>query len=68
MNSGRRSVLNHGILVETDLAAFADGRGPQGYLPAVLRGVNCYDPSEMGHQKTITERIERWNRQTACYK
>jgi len=29
---------------------------PQGYLPAVLRGVKCYDPSELGHQKAITER------------
>ena len=56
MNSGRRSVLNHGILVQTDLAAFENGHVPQGYLPAVLRGVKCYDPSELGHQKAITER------------
>ena len=59
MNSGRRSVLNHGILVETDFAALEDGHLPQESLPAVLRGVKCYDPSKMGHQKAITERIEQ---------
>ena len=59
MNSGRRWVLNHGILVETDFAALEDGHLPQESLPAVLRGVKCYDPSKMGHQKAITERIER---------
>jgi putative ATPase len=33
---------------------------PQEYLPEALRGANWYQPSEMGYEKTVKERMEWW--------
>ncbi len=33
---------------------------PQEYLPEVLRGQKWYEPSDMGYEKTIAERMEFW--------
>jgi putative ATPase len=35
---------------------------PQEYLPEPLRGVQWYQPTEFGYEKTVKERIEWWQR------
>jgi len=40
--------------------AFRDAYVPQEYLPEVLRGQKWYEPSDMGYEKTIAERMEFW--------
>src|SRR5205823_5190420 len=40
--------------------AFQDAYVPQEYLPEVLRGQKWYEPSDMGYEKTIAERMEFW--------
>jgi putative ATPase len=32
----------------------------QEYLPEVLRGARWYDPTNLGFEKTVAERLERW--------
>jgi putative ATPase len=33
---------------------------PQDYLPEALKGAKWYEPSELGYEKTIAERMELW--------
>ena len=33
---------------------------PQDYLPDALRGAKWYEPADAGYEKTVRERIERW--------
>jgi putative ATPase len=33
---------------------------PQEYLPEALRGAKWYEPTELGHEKTVKERIAWW--------
>src|SRR3989449_908591 len=40
--------------------AFEHAYVPQEYLPEVLRGASWYEPSEVGYEKTIAERMEFW--------
>jgi len=35
---------------------------PQEYLPEALRGAKWYEPTEFGHEKTIQERMEWWEK------
>jgi putative ATPase len=35
---------------------------PQEYLPEALRGAKWYEPTEFGHEKTVKERIEWWEK------
>ncbi|MGH7672264.1 MAG: replication-associated recombination protein A [Gemmatimonadales bacterium] len=35
---------------------------PQEYLPEALRGSRWYEPTEFGHEKTVKERIEWWEK------
>jgi putative ATPase len=35
---------------------------PQEYLPDALRGAKWYEPTEFGHEKTVKERMEWWER------
>jgi putative ATPase len=42
--------------------AYPDAYVPQDYLPEPLRGVRWYEPTEFGHEKTIKERLEWWER------
>jgi putative ATPase len=35
---------------------------PQEYLPEALRGSRWYEPTDFGHEKTIKERIEWWEK------
>ena len=42
--------------------AYTDAYVPQDYLPEPLRGVRWYEPTEFGHEKTIKERLEWWDR------
>ena len=35
---------------------------PQEYLPDALRGAKWYEPTEFGHEKTVKERIEWWEK------
>src|SRR5256714_13834064 len=39
---------------------FRDGYVPQEYLPEALRGQKWYDPTDMGYEKSIAERMEFW--------
>jgi len=38
----------------------AEAYTPQEYLPEALRGYQWYRPTEFGYEKTVKERIERW--------
>ena len=38
----------------------AQGYLPQDYLPEALRGSKWYEPTDLGHEKTVKERIEWW--------
>src|SRR5205809_1269803 len=40
--------------------AFEHAYVPQDYLPEALRGARWYEPSEMGYEKTIAERMGFW--------
>ncbi len=40
--------------------AYPDAFVPQDYLPEALRGQHWYEPSDMGYEKTVRERMERW--------
>src|SRR5882762_10139583 len=40
--------------------AFEDGYVPQDYLPDALRGQKWYEPSEVGFEKDIKQRMEWW--------
>jgi len=42
--------------------AYPDAFVPQEYLPEALRGQHWYQPSEMGYEKTVKERMEWWER------
>jgi len=35
---------------------------PQEYLPDALRGAKWYEPTEFGHEKTVKERMEWWQK------
>ena len=35
---------------------------PQEYLPDVLRGAKWYEPTDFGHEKTVKERLEWWQK------
>ncbi len=35
---------------------------PQEYLPESLRGAKWYEPTEFGHEKTVKERMEWWEK------
>jgi len=40
--------------------AYPDAFVPQEYLPEALRGQHWYEPSDMGYEKTVRERMEWW--------
>jgi len=42
--------------------AYPDAFVPQEYLPEALRGQHWYEPSDMGYEKTVRERMEWWER------
>src|SRR5437867_10300681 len=35
---------------------------PQDYLPEALRGQTCYEPTDLGYEKSVRERIDWWER------
>ncbi|OLC05417.1 MAG: recombination factor protein RarA [Gemmatimonadetes bacterium 13_1_40CM_70_15] len=42
--------------------AYEDAYVPQDYLPEALRGAKWYDPTEVGYEKTVKERMEWWEK------
>ncbi len=39
---------------------FPDHYVPQTYLPPTVRGLPFYEPTEQGNEKTIAERLRKW--------
>ncbi len=42
--------------------AYDDAYVPQDYLPEALRGAKWYEPTEVGYEKTVKERMAVWER------
>jgi len=42
--------------------AYEDAYVPQDYLPEALRGAKWYEPTEVGYEKTVKERMEWWEK------
>ncbi len=42
--------------------AYEDAYVPQDYLPEALRGAKWYEPTEVGYEKTVKERMAVWER------
>ena len=41
---------------------YESGYTPQEYLPESLRGVKWYEPTDLGYEKTVKERLEYWSK------
>src|SRR5207302_9550125 len=44
--------------------AYEDAYVPQDYLPEALRGAKWYEPTDVGYEKTVKERMEWWQKLT----
>src|SRR2546422_3224837 len=42
--------------------AYEDAYVPQDYLPEALRGAKWYEPTDVGYEKTVKERMEWWEK------
>ncbi len=40
--------------------AYEHAYAPQEYLPEALRGQQWYEPTELGYEKTVKERMDWW--------